>query len=158
MAYKKQLRDKDGNVVYPDVGLNLDDVVYSDDPTEEVTPEPWIETGDIKDNAVTSDKVDLSVLTSTGTSITLPAGVWLVTHKMSVGQKNISNAVVLIYTINGFPNQTTIAGKCDSQNLWQTSCEAAIITLDTTTQIKRTNSTSSNAEARDEAWTAVRIK
>ena len=35
MAYKKQLRDKDGNVVYPDVGLNLDDVVYSDDPTEE---------------------------------------------------------------------------------------------------------------------------
>lgn len=36
MAYKKQLRDKDGNVVYPDVGLNLDDVVYSDDPTEVV--------------------------------------------------------------------------------------------------------------------------
>lgn len=36
MAYKKQLRDKDGNVVYPDVGLNLDDVVYSDDPTEEI--------------------------------------------------------------------------------------------------------------------------
>lgn len=35
MAYKKQLRDKNGNVVYPDVGLNLDDVVYSDDPTEE---------------------------------------------------------------------------------------------------------------------------
>lgn len=36
MAYKKQLRDKDGNVVYPDVGLDLDDVVYSDDPTEVV--------------------------------------------------------------------------------------------------------------------------
>ena len=36
MAYKKQLRDKDGNVVYPDVGLNLDDVVYSDDPDEAV--------------------------------------------------------------------------------------------------------------------------
>lgn len=36
MAYKRQLRDKDGNVVYPDVGLNLDDVVYSDDPTESI--------------------------------------------------------------------------------------------------------------------------
>lgn len=32
MAIKKQLKDKDGNTIYPDVGLNLDDVVYSDDP------------------------------------------------------------------------------------------------------------------------------
>ena len=48
MAYKKQLRDKDGNVIYPDVGLNLDDAVYSDDPTEPVdSPEPWIEPGDV---------------------------------------------------------------------------------------------------------------
>ena len=31
-TYKKQLKDKDGNTIYPDVGLNLDDVVYSDDP------------------------------------------------------------------------------------------------------------------------------
>ena len=36
MAYKKQLHDKDGNVIYPDVGINLEDVVYSDDPTEPV--------------------------------------------------------------------------------------------------------------------------
>jgi len=36
MAYKKQLRDKDGNTIYPDVGLDLDSVVYSDDPTEEL--------------------------------------------------------------------------------------------------------------------------
>lgn len=48
MAYKKQLRDKDGNVVYPDVGIDLDDVVYSDDPTEPVeTPSPWIKPNDI---------------------------------------------------------------------------------------------------------------
>lgn len=32
MAIKKQLKDKDGNTIYPDVGLNLDDAVYSDDP------------------------------------------------------------------------------------------------------------------------------
>lgn len=65
MAYKKQLRDKDGNVVYPDVGLNLDDVVYSDDPTEPVgSHEPWIETGDIKDNAVTSDKINNGAVTA----------------------------------------------------------------------------------------------
>lgn len=31
-TYKKQLKDKDGNTIYPDVGLNLDDVVYADDP------------------------------------------------------------------------------------------------------------------------------
>lgn len=52
MAIKKQLKDKDGNTIYPDVGLNLDDVVYSDDPTEPVeNPEPWIESGDIKPTA-----------------------------------------------------------------------------------------------------------
>ena len=35
-TYKKQLLDKDGNVIYPDVGLDLDSVVYSDDPGETV--------------------------------------------------------------------------------------------------------------------------
>lgn len=48
MALKKQLKDKDGNTIYPDVGLNLDDVVYSDDPTEPVeNPEPWVKSSDI---------------------------------------------------------------------------------------------------------------
>ena len=65
---------------------------------------------------------------------------------------------ILIYTINGFPNQTTIAGKCDSQNLWQTSCEATVMVLNSATTISRSNSTSSNAEVRDENWTAVRVK
>lgn len=47
-TYKKQLKDKDGNTIYPDVGLNLDDVVYSDDPTEPVgSIDPWIDAGDI---------------------------------------------------------------------------------------------------------------
>lgn len=42
-TYKKQLRDKDGNTIYPDVGLDLDSVVYSDDPSEEVpAPTAWI--------------------------------------------------------------------------------------------------------------------
>ncbi len=36
-TYKKQLVDKDGNIIIPDIGINLDDVVYSDDPTEVVT-------------------------------------------------------------------------------------------------------------------------
>ena len=31
-TYKKQLKDKDGNTIYPDVGIDLDNVVYSDDP------------------------------------------------------------------------------------------------------------------------------
>ena len=35
-TYKKRLIDKNGNTIYPDVGLNLDDVVYSDDPTTSV--------------------------------------------------------------------------------------------------------------------------
>lgn len=48
MAIKKQLKDKDGNTIYPDVGLDLDDVVYSDDPTEPVeNPEPWVKSSDI---------------------------------------------------------------------------------------------------------------
>lgn len=158
-TYKKQLHDKDGNVIYPDVGLNLDDVVYSDDPTEPAgSVNPWIDTGDILDNAVTSDKVNLSVLTSTSSSITLTAGVWLVIHKCSVGQIDISDSMVLIYNLTNFPNQTTIAGKCDVQNLWQTACEATVMALNSDATISRSNSTASNAGVRDESWTAVRIK
>lgn len=33
-VYKKQLHDKDGNTIYPDVGIDLDNVVYGDDPNE----------------------------------------------------------------------------------------------------------------------------
>ena len=57
-TYKKQLKDKDGNTIYPDVGLNLDDVVYADDPEPTTTPDPWIESGDITDDAVTDEKID----------------------------------------------------------------------------------------------------
>lgn len=31
-TYKKQLKDKDGNTIYPDVGIDLDNVVYGVDP------------------------------------------------------------------------------------------------------------------------------
>ena len=62
MAIKKQLKDKDGNTIYPDVGIDLGSVVYSDDPTETISPEPWIDTGDIKDNAVTNSKIDYSTI------------------------------------------------------------------------------------------------
>lgn len=89
MAYKKQLRDKDGNVVYPDVGLNLDDVVYSDDPTEEVTPKPWIETEDIKDNAVTDDKIDWESMPGT-----LVKKVVLYSGSATAGSVTLSDSVV----------------------------------------------------------------
>lgn len=32
-TYKKQFKDKNGNTIYPDVGIDLGNVVYSDDPT-----------------------------------------------------------------------------------------------------------------------------
>jgi hypothetical protein len=69
MAYKKQLKDKDGNTIYPDVGLNLDDVVYSDDPTETTTTEPWIETGDIVNGAVTKNKINWSSMSEDNNNI-----------------------------------------------------------------------------------------
>lgn len=48
-TYKKQLHDKDGNTIYPDVGLELDSVVYSADPTEPIeTPSPWIKAADVR--------------------------------------------------------------------------------------------------------------
>lgn len=70
MAYKKQLKDKDGNTIYPDVGLNLDDVVYSDDPesvgddyidpasystTEHKTGGTWIDGKPIYKKTITYD-------------------------------------------------------------------------------------------------------
>lgn len=54
-VYKKPLYDKDGNQIYPDVGLELDEVIYGDDPGQAETPSPWIETGDIKDGQITSN-------------------------------------------------------------------------------------------------------
>ena len=86
-TYKKQLHDKDGNTIYPDVGIDLDNVVYSDDPTEPVpSPTAWVGTDEIEDNAVTNDKIDKSTLeneqyigrASSNGSITLPAGydIW----------------------------------------------------------------------------------
>lgn len=51
-TYKKQLHDKDGNTIYPDVGLELDSVVYSADPTEPIeTPSPWIKNTDVMPTA-----------------------------------------------------------------------------------------------------------
>ena len=63
-TYKRQLRDKDGNTIYPDVGLELDDVIYGDDPGQVETPSPWIETGDIKDGQITSAKVADGAITT----------------------------------------------------------------------------------------------
>lgn len=90
MAYKKQLKDKDGNTIYPDVGIDLDNVVYGDDPTEPVTdPEPWIETGDIKDNAVTDDKIDWESMPGT-----LVKKVVLYSGSATAGNVTLSDSVV----------------------------------------------------------------
>lgn len=35
-TYKKQLHDKDGNTIYPDVGIDLSTVVYGDGPGEAI--------------------------------------------------------------------------------------------------------------------------
>lgn len=59
-TYKKQLQDKDGNTIYPDVGIDLDNVVYGDDPTTPGAVTPWIDTDDIQDGAVTSNKIDFT--------------------------------------------------------------------------------------------------
>lgn len=57
MALKKPLYDKDGNLVYPEVGIDLDEVVYAGDPEEVASPSPWIETTDIKDGQITPLKL-----------------------------------------------------------------------------------------------------
>ena len=64
MALKKQLYDKDGNEIYPNVGLDLDEVVYAGDPEEVASPSPWIETTDIKDGQITTAKVADGAITT----------------------------------------------------------------------------------------------
>lgn len=78
-TYKKQLKDKDGNVIYPDVGIDLDKAVYSDNP-EVVTPEPWVNTTEIVDEAVTSAKIDWSTMRG------------VLCQPVYLGTKNLSNA------------------------------------------------------------------
>lgn len=80
-TYKKQLKDKDGNTIYPDVGIDLDQAIYGSDPTETISdPEPWIDTGDIKDSAVTSDKIDFTTF-----------GVPVYIGKVGIQSKTYSN-------------------------------------------------------------------
>lgn len=85
MAIKKQLKDKDGNTIYPDVGLNLDDVVYSDDPTEEIAPPTaWVESGDINfstfSSADSNNKYIFSGNKSIGNSWTDFTGSYEIPH------------------------------------------------------------------------------
>lgn len=92
-TYKKQLKDKDGNTIYPDVGLNLDDVVYSDDPTEPVeNPEPWIEPSDVD-----WSKFGIITVTGTGNTITTSAGQRLPLDTISYSRGNftVNNGIVI---------------------------------------------------------------
>lgn len=96
MAIKKQLKDKDGNTIYPDVGLNLDDVVYSDDPTTPASTDPWITTNDITNNAVTNSKIDWGTLPksqSTNSSY-VQIGNILIQYGQISGIKNLSNTTI----------------------------------------------------------------
>ena len=56
MAYRKQLKDKDGNVVYPDVGV--------------------IDTNNIADGAITSDKIDWATINYGSTTEDVVVGVY----------------------------------------------------------------------------------
>ena len=62
-TYTKQLKDKDGNIIYPDVGIPLGDAVFSDDPTEITQPNGWITSNDLADNSVSSDKLQGGAVT-----------------------------------------------------------------------------------------------
>lgn len=74
-TYRKQLHDKDGNTIYPDVGIDLSEVVYADDPTEPVpSPTAWVGADDIEDGAVKVAKIDWDTIIpqNTGTTYALP--------------------------------------------------------------------------------------
>ena len=110
-VYKKPLYDKDGNQIYPDVGLELDDVIYGSNPGQVETPSPWIETGDIKDNQITSAKIDLSSFsilsapaTLNSTYITSGSARWIKLGRMVL--LNISDWTI---TANIPSNSTTLA-------------------------------------------------
>lgn len=84
MAIKKQLKDKDGNTIYPDVGLDLDSVVYSDDPTTPTSTDPWIEGDDVVWSTMKrwvpdySNATSLSLNSSGG--VTLTETGWVTYH------------------------------------------------------------------------------
>lgn len=135
MAIKKQLKDKDGNTIYPDVGLDLDSVVYSDDPTEPVeNPEPWIETTDITNNAVTGDKIDWSTMKSphplgailndygtitSSTSITPTENCFLIGKAVVLGSNSAAEIFTTVsnvsYIIGGIPYYASTAGEPNFQ-------------------------------------------
>lgn len=102
-TYKKQLKDKDGNTIYPDVGLDLDSVVYSDDPEPVENPEPWIEPSEIKWSTFPKCKA----YSETKTTIGNKAYFALDQLKYNIGGFSISGGVVTIpktgkYLVSGW--------------------------------------------------------
>lgn len=63
-TYKKQLKDKDGNTIYPDVGVDLTNVVLSDDSSSVVEPTGWVFANDLGSYSVTTAKIASSAVTS----------------------------------------------------------------------------------------------
>lgn len=114
-TYKKQLTDKDGNTIYPDVGLNLDDVVYSDDPTTPVGElEPWVTAGMIDFSSMYISAPDGTSNITVGSSgaiiqtLALPVGKWRVFSQFRLSAGGIgANTTKMFYT--GFKYGDTIS-------------------------------------------------
>ena len=60
-TYKRRLKNRNGDTIIPDIGLDLQNAVFSDEPTTSLNPVPWLDTEDIVDGAVTDAKTNLSL-------------------------------------------------------------------------------------------------
>lgn len=128
-TYKKQLQDKDGNTIYPDVGIDLDNVVYGDDPTTPGAVTPWINTDDIQDGSVTADKLDPAL--STYSTTEKAVGTWI--DGSTVYEKSLSKAIAT----SDIPVTNEVSIETGTSNISVISVESVINYTSTSDNKKR---------------------
>ena len=131
-----------------------------------------VTTSKIADEAVTGPKIASETITSTninfttfpkaitssGTSISVPPGTWLVFHTMAISQIVAAQAAVLLYTINGdIANRTWAVPSNSGQNFYSEMTDLGVVNPTTTTSYTRTTTTNTNIVVPSEKWIAIPI-
>lgn len=129
-------------------------------------PNDSVTTAAIQDDAVTADKLAPSAVTygnlnlgsfpnavlSNSTSITVPAGTWLVIHTLSLEQASAASASVFIYSVTNMQS-TTWTAKASGQTAWNRITNIGIQVGAGT--VSRTTSTNTNTNTPVERFIAI---
>jgi hypothetical protein len=118
----------------------------------------------INNGAVTANKIDFTTfseaISSTTSSITLPAGKWALFYELQVYQTSATTSGVLTMTFtsaSGMSATTWAVPQTSGQNFYSVITKCSIATVSTSTNITRTLTTQTNITLGSQKWVAIPI-